>query len=68
VIVVNGERAEARPGATLAEVLRELLGLTVTARGVAIAVNGEVVPRTAWETFALPRDARVEVLAAMQGG
>jgi sulfur carrier protein len=67
VIVVNGERAATRPGETLAEVLSEL-GLTVAARGVAIAVNGEVVPRADWETFALPQDARVEVLTAMQGG
>jgi sulfur carrier protein len=67
MIMVNGERAETQPGETLTDVLREL-GLTTTARGVAIAVNDEVVPRTAWETFALPQDARVEVLTAMQGG
>jgi sulfur carrier protein len=67
VIIVNGERAEARAGETPATVLREL-GLTVTAPGVAIAVNGEVVPRADWETFALPEEARVEVLTAMQGG
>jgi sulfur carrier protein len=67
MIVVNGERAAAQPGETPADVLNEL-GLTVAARGVAIAVNGEVVPRADWETFALPQDARVEVLTAMQGG
>jgi sulfur carrier protein len=67
MIVVNGERTETQPGELLTDVLREL-GLTVTARGVAIAVNGEVVPRTAWGTFALPQDAHVEVLTAMQGG
>jgi sulfur carrier protein ThiS len=26
------------------------------------------VPRGAWGSFALPRDARVEILTAMQGG
>jgi sulfur carrier protein len=67
VIVVNGERAATWPGQTPADVLSEL-GLNVAARGVAIAVNGEVVPRAEWETFALPQDARVEVLTAMQGG
>ena len=44
------------------------LGLEADARGVAVAVDGEVVPRACWETFALPEDARVEVLTAMQGG
>jgi sulfur carrier protein len=37
-------------------------------RGVAVAVDGEVVPRTDWGSFALGADARVEVLRAMQGG
>jgi sulfur carrier protein len=67
VIVVNGEAADLRPGATLAFALA-LLGLGAQARGVAVAVNGEVVPRADWETFALAPDARVEVLTAMQGG
>ena len=38
------------------------------ARGVAVAVDGEVVPRAAWQTFALAADSCVEVLTAMQGG
>jgi sulfur carrier protein len=68
VIVVNGERADnVRPGETLAAVLAGM-GLSAQARGVAVAVDGEVVPRSAWDTHALGPDARVEVLTAMQGG
>jgi sulfur carrier protein len=67
VIVINGERADLEPGDTVAAVL-ERLGLSPNARGVAVAVDGEVVPRAGWETFALSDDARVEVLTAMQGG
>jgi sulfur carrier protein len=67
VIVVNGERAELQPGETVIGVL-DRLGLFPDARGVAVAVDGEVVPRAVWGTFALPEDARVEVLTAMQGG
>ena len=67
VIVLNGRalgRARRRDGgAALAR-----LGLDIDARGVAVAVDGEVVPRAAWESFALSEDARVEVLTAMQGG
>jgi len=44
------------------------LGSDADASGVAVAVDGEVVPRAAWESFALPADARIEVLTAMQGG
>jgi sulfur carrier protein len=67
VIVLNGVSSEVRPGETLAAVLARL-GLPPDARGVAVAVDGEVVPRARWELFALAEDARVEVLTAMQGG
>lgn len=67
MIVVNGQDSDVGPGATVAEVLKRL-GLTVNACGVAVAVDGAVVPRGGWATFALPEGARVEVLTAMQGG
>jgi sulfur carrier protein len=67
MILVNGQSVDLPPGEALTSVLVRL-GLTVTTRGVAIAVDGEVVPRAAWETFVLDTDARVEVLTAMQGG
>ena len=66
-MIVNGERADIPAGETVAAVLNRL-GLEADARGVAVAIDGEVLPRACWETFALPRDARVEVLTAMQGG
>jgi sulfur carrier protein len=67
VIVLNGQASELRAGDTLVCALARL-GLELDARGVAVAVDGEVVPRRAWDSFELPRDARVEVLTAMQGG
>jgi sulfur carrier protein len=67
LIVLNGEHTEVAAGATVTAVLARL-GLNADTRGVAVAVDGEVVPRGAWETFALAEDARVEVLSAMQGG
>ncbi len=67
MIVLNGQRSDVRAGETVAELL-ERLGLDLHARGVAVAVDGAVVPRAAWQSFALDEDARVEVLTAMQGG
>jgi sulfur carrier protein len=67
MIVLNGETSEVCPGETLAQVL-DRLGVSPDARGVAVAVDGEVVPRACWEVFTLVEDARVEVLTAMQGG
>jgi sulfur carrier protein len=37
-------------------------------RGIAVALNGEVVPRSAWEVTGLRPGDRVEVLTAAQGG
>jgi len=67
MIVLNGQDSDVRAGETVADVLARL-SLQVDARGVAVAVDGEVVPRASWTSYALPEDARVEVLTAMQGG
>ena len=37
-------------------------------RGVAVAVDGEVVPRGSWTTTELREGQKVEVLQAVQGG
>ncbi|MGW4942770.1 sulfur carrier protein ThiS [Actinoplanes sp. NPDC004185] len=42
--------------------------LTAARRGVAVAVNGEVVPRSSWPAARLRDGDRVEVLTAAQGG
>jgi sulfur carrier protein len=65
MIVVNGEPRDVR-APTVAALLDEL-GVEGE-RGVAVAVNAEVVPRAEWERFALPEAAKVEILTAMQGG
>jgi sulfur carrier protein len=67
MILLNGERCEVPAGETVAVALQRM-GLDAHARGIAVAVDGEVVPRAAWERFALGEEARVEVLSAMQGG
>jgi sulfur carrier protein len=67
MIVLNGQRSDVVAGETIVAVLARL-GLDADARGVAVAVDDEVVPRAAWESFALGEAARVEVLTAMQGG
>jgi sulfur carrier protein len=66
-VVLNGSAAELAPGATVREAI-EALDLPADGRGVAVAVDEEVVPRTEWETTELRDGARVEVLRAIQGG
>ena len=66
-IQVNGEPATIAPGATLADVV-ERLPVPAGGRGVAVAVDAEVVPRAEWAQRTLTGGERVEVLTAMQGG
>lgn len=62
---INGERRELPGPASVADALAALGAPTV---GIAVAVDGEVVPRAGWSTFELADEARVEVLTAVQGG
>jgi thiazole synthase len=66
-IELNGQRRELREGATLADAVRES-GAGDGARGVAVALDGEVVPRAEWDATPLADGCKVEVLAAIQGG
>jgi sulfur carrier protein len=65
MIMINGEPSDVAPGATVAELLAQL---DAPDRGVAVAVDAEVVPRGEWEAFVVADGARVEVLIAVQGG
>jgi sulfur carrier protein len=66
-IRLNGEERELAPGTTVQSLL-EALDVPGGARGVAVAVDAEVVPRGEWETTKLDDGAQVEVLRAIQGG
>jgi sulfur carrier protein len=67
VITVNGQPRDLPEGTPVAAVVAELVGGS-GGRGVAVALNGEVVPRTAWTSTVVGPDDRVEVLTASQGG
>jgi len=65
-IQVNGEPRETS-AATLVQLLGQL-ELGETTAGVAVAVNGAIVPRSAWAGHPLRNGDRVEVIGAVQGG
>jgi sulfur carrier protein len=64
-VTLNGERCELPDGATVETVVREL---GAPERGVAVAVDGEVVPRADWAGTRVRDGQQVEVLRAVQGG
>jgi sulfur carrier protein len=66
ILTVNGERREVAEDATLADLLPG--NRASDDRGVAIARNGEVVPRRVWRQQRLEAGDRVEILNAVGGG
>ena len=66
-IELNGTSQELPDDATLEAAVRAS-GAVEGARGVAVALDGEVVPRGEWATTPLREGQAVEVLAAIQGG
>jgi sulfur carrier protein len=66
-VLINGEPQELESGATLAAAVARLSGAP-EGRGVAAALDGEVVPRRAWADTELCEGARIELVVAVQGG
>lgn len=60
-ITFNGEQRTVAEEATVAELVPRVGGL-------AVAVNGVVVPATAWSRTRLAERDEVEVVSAQQGG
>ena len=65
-VFVNDQPRALATGALLADLLREL-GLAER-KGVAIAINDEVAPRSTWPTRVLAEGERILVIQATQGG
>jgi sulfur carrier protein len=62
---INGSTAAVDPDVTVGRLVDDL---GRGRRGVAVAVNESVVPRSRWDATTLHDDDRVEVLTAAQGG
>jgi sulfur carrier protein len=67
IVTVNGEARDVPSGATVANVV-ELLEVAPDGRGIAVALNGEVVSRGRWPETELREGSWVEVVSAIQGG
>jgi sulfur carrier protein len=64
-VLLNGEQRELGDAPTVADAVT---ASGAPESGVAVAVDGEVVPRSAWAARALAEGEQVEVLQAVQGG
>jgi len=64
-IIVNGDATDVPEGASVGDLVRERID---DRRRVAVARNGEVVPRAVWDSTPLSEKDTVEVLAPVAGG
>ncbi|MEU7928585.1 sulfur carrier protein ThiS [Micromonospora sp. NPDC049801] len=64
-LTVNGAGRSVPGGVSVADLVQDV---APHQRGVAVAVNGEVVPRAGWPATELRDGDQVEVLTAAQGG
>jgi sulfur carrier protein len=64
-ITVNGQSRQASDELSLDELVREI---SDRGTGIAVAVNGEVVPRGSWGGTAVRPGDRIDVVTAVQGG
>ena len=66
-IRVNGENEPLGEPTTLDALLAEKTA-DISQRGIAVALNGSVVPRAAWRETMLRAGDSVEIVRARQGG
>jgi sulfur carrier protein len=66
-VLINGQPHELDTASTV-QTLVESFADARSARGVAVALDGDVVPRSEWGQTRLGEGARVEIVAAVQGG
>lgn len=76
-VELNGQPATLESGSTVRELVSEHTGKELnnqgqavdgTRLGVAVAINGDIVPRSSWATAAVPAHARIDLVTAAQGG
>lgn len=63
---INGKPQELSTEQTVLDLVR-LLGYE-SGKGIAVAIDGEVVARSAWESVRIKEGQSVEVVRAVQGG
>jgi sulfur carrier protein len=64
-VTVNGAARTFAAAVTVADVVAAEVA---DVRGVAVAVNGELVPRSTWPDAGVAEGDRIELLTAAQGG
>jgi len=64
-VTVNDQTYSFKPGLNLTEVLEKL---DISSKGIAVAVENEIISKNNWSQHRLLKDSRVLIIKATQGG
>lgn len=64
-ISLNGNAQCVAAETTVAQIIAATLP---SAQGCAVAINGDVIPKSTWDNVIIRRDDRIEILTAAPGG
>lgn len=65
MITVNGQNHELSGGPTMRQLLDQL---SMPEKGIAVAVDGTVLPKSRWDATTVEPGWNIEILTAVQGG
>jgi sulfur carrier protein len=65
-VFINNKQHHLTQSKNLSEVLKEID--LISERGIAVAVNNEVVPKNSWEQYQLKDNDKITIITATQGG
>jgi len=66
-LIINGEKKDSGDVRTL-EALMKRLGYTAESKGLAVALNDTVIPKSRWKATSLNNGDTIEIIHAVQGG
>lgn len=67
-VTVNGDPRTVEADTSVKTLIGSTLDDRPSLDGIAVAINEEVLPRSAWDTTSLSGGDRIEILTARQGG
>jgi sulfur carrier protein len=67
IVYLNNEQFDLSEAKSISEIIAKDLNMNHP-KGVAIAVNQEVIPKTNWDNFMIKENDRLTIIKATQGG
>ncbi len=64
-VQINGTRQDVSSESNVSSLLYHL---SISTQGIAVAINGTVIPRGSWDSHSLQSEDKITIIKATQGG